>query len=391
VSRVFAEYVAGHSPRAIAAALNADGVSGPAGTPWYDTTIRGRPKRADGLLRNPIYVGRMRWNCSQHLLNPETGRHVRRQRSREEVVEVEVPHLRIIDDAIWERAQARLTKEAAPPRDGGVPAFWERRRAKHLLTGKVRCASCDGPYAALGRDYLGCQRARRGKGCANTRTVRRAKLEAMVLEALGAGLMRPERVAAFCNAFIAEWNRGQAEASAGAERHRRELQGIERKLDNLVEAIAEGMRAPGLQRKLDELEARRAQLLAALQDQPARAPALHPNLATVYARRVAVMRTALESHTEPALLEAARALVDKVMVGPGDGPDAPPKIELIGHLTEMLRAGGADLRPEDAVAGGVLEAMVSGSVKGGIGGSAPPTCAHAACQPARTRPVLARR
>jgi hypothetical protein len=213
----------------------------------------------------------------------------------------------------------------------------------------------------------------------------------MVLEALGAGLMRPERVAAFCNAFIAEWNRGQAEASAGAERHRRELQGIERKLDNLVEAIAEGMRAPGLQRKLDELEARRAQLLAALQDQPARAPALHPNLATVYARRVAVMRTALESHTEPALLEAARALVDKVMVGPGDGPDAPPKIELIGHLTEMLRAGGADLRPEDAVAGGVLEAMVSGSVKGGIGGSAPPTCAHAACQPARTRPVLARR
>ena len=233
--------------------------------------------------------------------------------------------------------------------------------------GTARSTCCDGPFAALGRDYLGCQPALRDKGCANTRTVRRVKLEAMVLETPGAGLMRPERVAAFCQAFIAEWNRGQVEASANADRHRRELQGVERKLDNLVEAIADGMRAPGLQRKLEELEARRAQLLAALEDRPAPTPALHPNLAAVHARRVAVLRAALESRNEPELLEAARALIDKVAVGPGDGPDGPPKIELVGHLTEMLRAGGADLLPAAAVAGGVLKAMVSSSAKGGPG------------------------
>lgn len=382
VRRIFDDYVAGRSPREIAAALNAEAVPGPAGTPWYDTTIRGRPKRDDGLLRNPIYVGRMRWNRSQHLRNPETGRHVRRRRSREEVVEVEVPHLRIIDDAVWDRAQARLTKEAPPPREGAVSAFWERRRAKHLLTGKVVCATCGGQYAALGRDYLGCQRARRGKGCTNTRTVRRAKLEAMVMDALGRQLMRPDRVAAFGKAFIAEWNRAQAEASAGAELHKRELQGIQRKLDNLVEAIADGIRAQGLQRKLEELEARRAQLLAVLKDQPAAAPALHPNLAEVYARRVEVIRTAIEGRNEPEILEAARALVENVIVGPGDGPGSPPGIELVGHLTEMLRAGGADLRQEDAVANGVLKAMSTGSVKGGLGGKAPPAFLTPAHPPA---------
>ena len=41
--------------------------------------------------------------------------------------------------------------------------------------------------------------------------------------------------------------------------------------------------------------------------------------------------------------EAARAFVDRVMVSPRQEPDDPPTIELVGHLAEMLRAGGAVL------------------------------------------------
>ena len=274
----------------------------------------------------------MRWNRSQRLRNPETGRQIRRLRSRDDVIEVEAPHLRIIDDALWERAQARLTKEAAPARDGSVPQFWERRRAKHLLTGKVVCALCSGQYAALGQDYLGCQRARRGKGCANNRTVRRTKLEGLVMDALCSRLMRPDRLAAFGKAYVAEWNRAHAEATANAEVQKRELQAVQRKRDNLVEAIAEGLKGPGIQQKLDDLEARRTQLLAALEEQRAPAPVLLPNIAEVYARRVAVMQAAIQGRNEPEVLDAARALVDKVIVGPGDGPGSPPEIELVGHL-----------------------------------------------------------
>ena len=385
VRRIFDDYIAGHSPRAIAAALNAEGVPSPAGTPWLDTTLRGRPKRGDGMLRNPIYVGRLRWNHLQHLRDPLDGRHVCRLHPREEVVEVDVPELRIIDPAIWERTQARLSKEAAPTTEEATPAFWERRRAKHLLTGKVMCASCGGHFAALGRDYLGCQRARRGKGCVNTRTVRRARLEAMVMDALTGGLMQPARVAAFCKAFIAEWNRGQGAALAETEGQKRELQGIQRKLDNLFEAIADGVRAPGLQRKLDELETRRQELLAALEDQPAAAPVLHPNLAEVYANRVDVLRNAIKDRGDPEMLEAARTLVDQVIVGPGSGPDDPPEVELVGRLVEMLRAGGAALDTEGAAVRGALEALTKGSVKGDPGGGAPPAVLHPfarACQSA---------
>ena len=65
IRRIFVDYVAGHSPRAIAAALNAEGIPGRPGTPWHDTGIRGRAKRRDGILRNPIYVGPLRWNRSR--------------------------------------------------------------------------------------------------------------------------------------------------------------------------------------------------------------------------------------------------------------------------------------------------------------------------------------
>ena len=81
--------------------------------------------------------------------DPVTGRHVRRQRPQAEVVGAEVPELRVIDDTLWERAQARLYKEVAPEVDRSVAAFRERRRPKHLLSGKVVCGTCGGTFATL--------------------------------------------------------------------------------------------------------------------------------------------------------------------------------------------------------------------------------------------------
>jgi hypothetical protein len=49
VRRIFADFAAGKSPRAIAAELNREGISGPGGRTWGDTTIRGqRDQLVDG-------------------------------------------------------------------------------------------------------------------------------------------------------------------------------------------------------------------------------------------------------------------------------------------------------------------------------------------------------
>jgi hypothetical protein len=62
--------------------------------------------------------------------------------------------------------------------------------------------------------------------------------------------------------FPIEAFRRTAEASAAGAIREQALQQVERQVTNLVDAIAEGLRAPGLQARLDALGARRAKLQA---------------------------------------------------------------------------------------------------------------------------------
>ncbi len=109
-----ADYAAGRSPRALAAALNAEGVPGPAGGAWFDSTIRGRPGRGDGLLRNALYAGRLVWNRRRTVRDPVGNHATKRANDPAAVVARAVPALRLVETALWEQVQARLAAEAAP-------------------------------------------------------------------------------------------------------------------------------------------------------------------------------------------------------------------------------------------------------------------------------------
>jgi DNA invertase Pin-like site-specific DNA recombinase len=381
VRRIFEDYAAGRSPRAIAKGLNEEGVPGPGGGPWFASTIRGRPARGCGLLRNPVYIGRLVWNRSRTLKDPVTGRIRRRRNVLDSLVETEVPALRLVTDELWARVQARLADAAAETiAERSVAAFWDRRRPKHLLTGKVVCGVCGGLFQPRGRDYLGCTAAHRYL-CRNTTTVRRTKLQARVLEALGRQLMHPDLLAAFAAEFTREWNRLAAEQTASRAAAVQALEAVERQIGNLVDAIADGLRSPGLQAKFDALEAKRAALTASLAEEPAPAPALHPNLAEVYRARVATLERALAAKDAPEALEAARDLIDRVIIHPPGGPDEPPGIELVGQLMNMLRAAGARLPTEDASFAEAVLDVFTRSAKAGPGGQRPPR--HARLHPAR--------
>lgn len=369
VRRIFENYVAGMSPRRIAVALNAEAIPGPAG-PWYASSIRGRPHRGDGILRNALYVGRQVWGRFSRLHDPRDGRAIWKAQDPANHVQAEVPALRIIDDTLWEQAQARLVAEAVPQPGRAKAGFWDRRRPRHLLTGKVYCGCCGRGFTSAGKEYLVCLAARNGHGCRNSHWVRRPLLEARVLEALGTQLMHPDLVEEFCRTFIAEWNRVVARNAGAAEARQRELLTVDRQIENLIDAIAGGMKSVGLQRKLDQLEARKAELESRSPEAPA--PSLHPNIAGLYAERVRDLRQALAAHDSPDALEAARALIDRVIITPGTDPDEPPDIELVGQLMQMLRAGGAFPKGNDSTAANLVSDLTSGSVKAGNGGEFTP-------------------
>jgi site-specific DNA recombinase len=368
VRRIFESYAGGASPRRIAVKLNTERVPGPGGDIWYESSIRGRAKRQDGILRNALYNGRIVWRRRTNSKDPSSGATVRRDAKPDSYVSVETPHLQIIDDTLWQRVQQRLAAEAAPTVSGAPQAFWDRRRPRHLLSQKVVCGACGRSFKAVGRDYLSCSAAKSG-GCRNTRTVRRAALQAHVMQLLHRELMQPDMLEDFFGSMRTEYERLTNELRLKAAAGQRDRAVLDRKISNLVEAISDGRASPAILAKLAELEAAREACRGVSQHVGNVAPAFDPLMAEAYKRRIASLTAALERGDDPTGLELARALIDKVIVHPPNDENDPPEIELVGELMALLKAAevpGAAAKPNDANLDPVLEMFVS-SVKVGPG------------------------
>ena len=171
--------------------------------------------------------------------------------------------------------------------------------------------------------------------------------------------MAPDLVAEFILAFTQEINSARAGVDQARKRQEQELAGVTRKLDGLIEAIAEGFRAEGLQQKLAELEARKTELVDLLSG-PAPAPTrLHPNLAELYRRKVSELEAALaDPEIRDEALAILRPLIDKVVLRP---QETGFEIELTGEIVAMV-ALGQESRMSKANAA-ALGGTAAGSVK----------------------------
>ncbi|MDP6951228.1 MAG: recombinase family protein [Alphaproteobacteria bacterium] len=343
VRRIFSEFVAGKSPRAIARQLNADNISGPRGRVWMDTAIRGHASRGNGILNNELYIGRLVWNRQRFLKDPDTGRRVSRPNPRQDWVIHEVPELRIVEQELWESVKSRQATIKVDWNGRGQNQFRDRRRPRHLFSGMIKCGTCGGGYAMTSSHRMGCS-TRRNKGtCNNAHTIPRETVEKRVLAALQDRLMDAALFKEFCTEFTRAVNGARNAQSAALEGARNELTRIERQIGSLIEAIKDGLYQPSMKAELDNLEARKAQLI----DQQARAqvppPLLHPNMAELYREKVSELHAALNSddrRTEAA--DILRTLISAIVLTPNDGKLA---IRLSGDLGGILALSTKNERP----------------------------------------------
>ena len=98
IRRIFRDYAAGLSPKALARRLNVERSQGPGRAPWNPSTIHGNPARGTGILNNELYIGRLVWNRLRYIKDPDTGKRVSRPNAPSEWVTTAVPELRIVDD-----------------------------------------------------------------------------------------------------------------------------------------------------------------------------------------------------------------------------------------------------------------------------------------------------
>lgn len=163
VKELFRRYLAGEGCFPLARWMNECGQRTHRGGRFENRTI-------EYILRNPVYIGKLRWNPA--------GR-TRRDFANENVVLVDGKHEPLIDEETFNAVQRRIDEQKLLyPRYARASGT-----QKHWISGLVRCAVCGGGLIVNTPDYMACNNYVRGS-CRVRQTVRRDALEAALISRL---------------------------------------------------------------------------------------------------------------------------------------------------------------------------------------------------------------
>jgi site-specific DNA recombinase len=354
VRRIFADYLAGLSPREIAGRLNDEGVPPPRGRLWAAVTINGNRKRGHGILLNPLYAGRLVWNRVRMVKDPATGKRISRVNDAGEHQAREVPHLAIVDEATFSAVGTRRTSRAFDsPRDRATP--------RHVLSGLLRCGGCGGGMGVKDRDRgrirIRCTTSTESGSCDNRRAYYLDQIEQAVVGGLRERMADREAIALYVRTYNAERQRLAADTVANRAQIEKRLAAAEREHERVYRAYVKGLiEEEALERELPPLKAERDRLRAELAaaEEPPRVVALHP--ATVKRYLAAIERleaTIAEGQEHGGEAKAAlRDLIRTVTIHPAPA-GTQPEISVLGELTNLI---GGDHFPTLRRAGGQVVA-----------------------------------
>jgi site-specific DNA recombinase len=320
IREIFDKVALGFSPGAIAKDLNSRGIPSPEGKTWNASTINGNAARRNGILYNEAYIGFLIYNRLRMDKDPDTGKRVPRLNKPESRTITEVPGLRIVTDEQWDRVQA--VKAGFASRRGAEHA----RRPKHLLSGLVRCGCCGGSYTVKSKDQLACSTYRESGTCENNRTIRVGDLQQRVIAGIKSRLLSSASVALFVKVYGEERRRLEKEGQRGREDIAARLGKLTRQIDNIVNAIADGVASATMRQKLASLEEEKSSAeaeLAAIHKMEGKAG----GVVEFPTATIDFYRQQVESLGEDALMNddarqkamnALRALIARIDVHPGE-------------------------------------------------------------------------
>jgi DNA invertase Pin-like site-specific DNA recombinase len=320
VREIFARFVEGASCLAISRELNDRGVPSP-GSTWKRKRRRCRGWMASAIrviLKNPLYCGRMRWNVSQFVRDPDSGKYKRRRRPKADWVENWEESLRIISAEVFERAQARTRASADSDKrlkSGG--------KARYLLSGLLVCKVCKAHYVIADARSYACSGHWSGGACSNEIRVRRDAIERVILGGVYRDLLEPERVARMANemrAAYAERTRALAARAADLPRELEELDARIMRLRQRLKAGDPDLTPDELQAAIDRAEAKRRQVfdLQPTERENARVLAMLPRTAELYREQIDQGLGGDPAASAKARM-ILREMLGEIMLSPGEG------------------------------------------------------------------------
>lgn len=260
VRDLFERYANGESMGEIVSDLNTRGVPSP-GAAWARTT-----RRKDGrwlvsalhaILHNDRYIGRVVWNRSAWVKDPDSGKRIRRERPESEWIVNK--GIALIERSMWDKAQSRLKQRQVTygGARGGQP--------RYLLSGLLQCECCGAKLIVTGSkgSHYYCSSYRHGgaAACDVNIGVRRDLAESIILQPIRDELLSPQAITR-ATTLIRQWHR--QERVAGVQEPTDEMRRLAAEIEQLEGLIASSPALAGrLRATLDEvqreLEAKRRQ------------------------------------------------------------------------------------------------------------------------------------
>jgi DNA invertase Pin-like site-specific DNA recombinase len=323
VRRIFEMYDSGLGLKRIASILTAEGAPAPKpfkkrvndlpASPFDGSTLAPYQGWAKSTVRSvltrELYRGVAVWGKTKK--KNHWGKLAPHRRPASDWHLTEVPHLRIIDDALWRRVHARrgeTESKAVRFASGRMSGRPPKHAVQNLLAGLATCGVCGGGLVVeqsnnrKGRyAYYICHRRRHhGSACTNTLRISVAEMNEAVLQAVEAHALTPEAIEQVVQLTERDEVRERQTAL------QRECKDLDKRIARLVAAVETAGDITLLADKLRELEARRKSIDAELRGFGP-LPRLAPH---VLADRLAEWRRLLRASTTQ-----GRAVLQRVLRG----------------------------------------------------------------------------
>ena len=293
------------------------------------SALFGSPNKGSGVLNSELYVGRYIWNRSQWVKDPDSGKRKRIVRPETELQVRDCPELRIVDEAAWATARARMgrRRHAAGP------------RPRTLFGGLLRCGLCGGAVVAVSSHRYGCA-ARKDRGkvvCPGVLAPRKAT-DARLLSLLRDELLSPESREELQREVDKIFADAKQHAGIDQETRAARARALDAEISRLVDGIATVGVSEALAARLRAAEAARA----ALANEPVALPvAAPPDITTQYKQLVLDLQTALASDADRARTVMGE-IFDSITLSQ-EGPETWADVESHADRALIAAAGGASL------------------------------------------------
>lgn len=269
VVEIFEKYADGKTVRSIVEDFNARGLRTKKGQPFNINSF-------SSLLKNRKYIGEYRY--------------------QDVVIEGGVPA--IIPEDLFNRVQERMEKNRHTP-------AMAKAKEDYLLTTKLFCGKCERMMVGeSGKSHTGamhyyykCGGAKRRKDC-DKKAVRKDWIERVVVRLTMQRVMDEEKISRLIDAILVM----QEQEDTTTPALRSQLAETESAIGNILKAIEQGIFTPSTKQRLDELEARKEEILVNIQTAELQKPKLTREQMTAWFEQF--------RHGDPANRDFQKRLID---------------------------------------------------------------------------------